>query len=107
MKWYAIHNGKRINYFLGIALALDQLLHAFVPRSDIDRTCSHRLGLKKIKIAVRNGWIDAMWLKRENHPLPKHIKVILYGIELKGWAGYLDRGLSMIDKNHSVDAVGQ
>jgi hypothetical protein len=106
-KWYAIHNGKRIGYLLGIAIGFDQFLHSFVPRADIDRTISHRLGVKKLKKAIRRGLVSEVWMKRIDRPLPPYIKSQLYPIRLHGLPGLIDRALDKIDTGHTVDAVGQ
>lgn len=103
--WYAIHNGQRIPYLLGILLGLDQFLHAFVPRADIDKTISHRLGRKKLKRAVRAGLVDRAWLTYPGR-LPDRVKRVLYSIKLTGIPGWIDRGLEAVDPGHSVNAIG-
>jgi hypothetical protein len=47
MKWHAYHNGQKIPYLLGILLGLDQFLGCFVPGADVDKTPSHRIGVKR------------------------------------------------------------
>jgi hypothetical protein len=105
MNWYAIHNGQRINYFLGILIAFDQFAGALFPGADLDRTISHRLGRKKLKIAVRKGMIDKAWLDADCR-LPIHVRAVLYSIKLRGIPGIIDRALDKIDKGHSVNAIG-
>lgn len=50
MGWHAYHNGKRIPYWLGVILALDQFAGALWPGADIDETISSRVGRRKQKM---------------------------------------------------------
>jgi len=50
VKWVAYHNGKEIPYLLGLLLAFDQFSGAFWPGADIDKTISHRVGLRRQKM---------------------------------------------------------
>ena len=109
-KWYAIYNGQKINYFVGIAIAYDQFMGAFIPRADIDRTISHRLGLKKLKKAVKRGYIDPVVVRQvlSGGKILVHPTVYkrIQEIRLGGLPGLIDRALDKIDPGHSLKSVG-
>lgn len=58
MNLYAIHNGRRIPYWLGLLIGLDQFAGAFIPGADLDKTISHRLGVRRLQLALRRGVVD-------------------------------------------------
>lgn len=117
MKWVAYHNGKRIPYWLGILIGIDQALGAFVPEADIDKTISHRLGVKRVRIAVRQGVVPENLLYKDDSgklvPHPLRVKLyasLLYKVQIPfrrhPVAALIDRMLERIDPGHSIDAIG-
>ncbi len=82
MNWYAIHNGKRIPYWLGALIGFDQFIGSLWPGANIDETISSRIGRRKQKM----GGKIPFW----RHPLPAAI----------------DWFLERVDPGHSIDAIG-
>lgn len=82
MKWTATHNGKEIPYWLGVLIGLDQFVGALWPGADIDKTISHRIGVRKRKM----GGKIPFW----RHPL----------------AAAIDYFLEKIDPGHSLRSIG-
>ena len=116
MKWYAIHNGKRIPYWLGILIGIDQAAGALIPRADLDRTISHRIGVKRLKRAIKRGRItyrdvsDVAGNIRPSKTYDLRTFRVLQSTRLPFWryplAASIDWCLERIDKNHCIEAIG-
>lgn len=116
MKLVSYHNGKQISYWLGIAIGLDQFIGVFVPGAEVDRTISHRLGKKKVKLALRAGKIksaDVFDDKGEiihysRMPRPTQLALASTDIPFRRHplAAVIDRALERIDPGHSLKSIG-
>jgi|LGVF01.1.fsa_nt_gb hypothetical protein len=116
MKWYAIHNGKRIPYWLGILIGIDQAAGALIPRADLDRTISHRIGVKRLKRAIKKGRIsrsDVVDFGGNIRPSKTYDPPTLRALQstrLPFWRhplpAAIDWCLERLDKNHCIEAIG-
>jgi len=82
MGWHAYHNGKRIPYWLGVVLALDQFAGALWPGADIDETISSRVGRRRAKCGGKIPFLT--------HPL----------------AASIDWMLERFDPGHTINSIG-
>jgi hypothetical protein len=116
MKWYSIHNGKRIPYWLGPLIGLDQFAGSLIPGADVDRTISHRIGVKRVKRALRRGIITRDDVCFDDGTI---MPGILYGrpviaalnrVRLPFWrhplAASIDWMLERIDPGHCIAKIG-
>lgn len=108
MKWVAYHNGKEIPYLLGTVIGFDQWLGSLVPGSDIDKTISHRIGMKKLKIAIKRGLIDSALA--DGKGLSSYQRKVIGKMTIPFWKhplqATIDLILEKIDKGHSAEAIG-
>lgn len=114
-RWHAIHNGRRIPYWLGLLIGLDQFLGCLIPGHDLDRTISHRLGVKRYKLALKRGVfcaeavLDHLGQPRPWSALNPQVKQIIRETRiprryLLSWL--IDTLLERIDPDHSPKSVG-
>jgi hypothetical protein len=117
VKFYALHNGKRIPYWLGLLIGLDQFVGVLVPGADVDKTISHRLGMRRLKIALRRGVVTEaeVMTPLTKTPLPfKHlhweVRARLIDVRIPflryPLAAAVDALLERIDPGHSLKAIG-
>jgi hypothetical protein len=116
MKWHAYHNGQKIPYLLGILLGLDQFLGCFVPGADVDKTPSHRIGVKRAKLAIKKRLVDRTDIYNPDGSIipsalyDRHVKVILKETRLSFWRHPLEASidwfLERIDSGHCIRAIG-
>lgn len=113
-KWYLIHNGAKIPYWLGLLIGLDQFLGCFVPGHDIDKTISHRLGVKRYKLALRKNVFAPHAVMHTNghwkswNTLPSSVQELIRQTKIpKRYAlqWWIDTMLERIDKDHSPKSV--
>lgn len=115
-KFYAIHNGRRIAYWLGLLIGLDQFIGSLIPGADLDRTISHRLGVLRVKIALRQGVVEFEDVMASETSvqywvlMTGSVRSKLHDVRIPFWrhplAALLDGLLERIDKNHSLEAIG-
>lgn len=117
MKWPTLyHNGKEIPQWLGILIALDQFMGSFVPGADVDRTISHRLGVKRVRVALRQGLIKPEAVQtpqgviRPSYTYSAATVKILRTVRIPFWrhplAAVIDYVLDRIDPGHSLKSIG-
>jgi len=116
MKFVAYHHGKEIPYLLGILLGLDQFIGTFAPGAHIDHTISHRLGVKKVREAVKCGIVRREEVfhpdgtPKTGHELGELLRSVLKLVKIPFMvhplAAVIDRFLDKIDPGHSIDALG-
>lgn len=116
MKLISYHNGKEIPYWLGLLIGFDQFIGCLSPGADIDRTVSHRLGILKVKTAIKAGLIPDILAgipKSEllippiflaiHAPTLRKVKISFYRHPL---AATLDWILDGLDPGHSLRSIG-
>lgn len=115
-KWYATHNGKKIPYLLGVAIGLDQFAGSLIPRADVDKTISHRVGVKRVKRALRENIItrddvyfpDGTIMPGTLYDQP--VIAALNRVRLPFWryplAASIDWMLERIDPGHCIAKIG-
>lgn len=115
MKWTSIHNGREIPYWLGVLIGLDQFAGALVPGAEIDRTISHRLGVKRVRQAVKEGRVVSAQVMRQGRYLlfrelrPEVVEALLevrIPFHRHPLAAAIDYFLEKIDPGHSIRAIG-
>lgn len=115
MRFYAMHNGRRINYVLGVLIGLDQFLGALIPGAEVDRTISHRIGVRRVKTAIRKGAVTREEVMRGEmfRPwvvLPAPVQRRLSEVRIPFWrhplAATIDYFLEQVDRNHSLESIG-
>jgi hypothetical protein len=101
---------------VGWLIGLDQFLGAWVPGAEIDRTISHRLGVKRVKVALRSGIVEnyeVMSKDGDYHPWPTMASGVqrrLAEVRIPFWRyplpALIDYFLDRIDRNHSLKSIG-
>lgn len=115
MSWHLVHNGTKIPYWLGLLIGLDQFLGCFIPGHDIDKTISHRLGVKRYRLAL-NQKLFGEQAAFYSDGKPKPWRSLYPGVQaairntriprryLLQWL--IDSTLEKIDPDHSPKSVG-
>jgi hypothetical protein len=116
MKWHAYHNGQKIPYMLGVLIGLDQFAGSLVPGADLDRTISHRIGVKRAKLAIKKRFVDRTDIYNPDGSIipstlyDRHVKIILKETRLSFWRHPLEASidwfLERIDSGHCIRAIG-
>ena len=118
MKWYSVHNGKRIPYWLGPLIGLDQFANSLIPGADVDRTISHRIGVKRVKRALRKNIVtrdDVYFDGPDGTIMPgtlydQPVIAALKEVRLPFWryplAAAIDWFLERLDPGHCIAKIG-
>lgn len=115
MKWVAYHNGKEIPYLAGALIGFDQWMGSLAPGADIDKTISHRLGVKRAKRAIKLGKLVPAQVRTNDrylfyHELRPEVAQILRDTRISKRRypipALIDYLLEKIDPGHSVKSIG-
>lgn len=117
MKWVAYHDGKEIHYVWGALVGLDQFVNSLVPGADVDKTISHRIGVKRVKRALRRGIItqDDVCYPDSKKIMPstlydRPVIAALNRVRLPFWRhplpAAIDWMLERIDPGHCIAKIG-
>lgn len=115
MKFHAYYNRKKISYLLGAMIGLDLFLASLWPRAQVGKTISHRIGVKRVRQALKRGFVtrDEVMDEAGNiRPATTYalrtiavLKALPLPLHRHPLAAVIDAGLERIDPGHCIDAI--
>ena len=103
-------------YLLSVAIGLDQFANA-IAKGDPDETISTRLGRRRVNLAIKKGLVNEADLCDPSGAfipfkrVRRDVRETLSTVRIPFWrhplSATIDAFLERVDKDHSLEAIGQ